>query len=144
MAHYNTGYCTTLLYIIKMYTLRNSSVDVGWQGWTNKPLYSRCSYSILPLLYPLQHIQHGITHCVVSNIMNLVSDPYFVLGIKQTSLHSKEDFHVHTTIWSHTCLSAGSRLHSTSQPQWLYVVSKSNNQASCDLTSQICAHQAFA
>ena len=56
----------------------------------------------------------------------MVSKPNFVFGIKQTSLHSKEDSQVHTTIWSHTCLSAGSRLHGISQPPWLCAVSKSN------------------
>ena len=45
----------------------------------------------------------------------MVSEPNFILGIKQTSLASKEDSHVHTTIRSHTCLSAGSRLHGISQ-----------------------------
>ena len=28
----------------------------------------------------------------------MVSEPNLVLGIKQTSLHSKEDSHVHTTM----------------------------------------------
>ena len=56
----------------------------------------------------------------------MVSEPNFVLGIKQTSLTSKEDNHVHTIIRSHTCLPAGSRLHDILQPPWLYVVSKSN------------------
>ena len=32
----------------------------------------------------------------------MVSEPYFVLGIKQTSLASKEDSHMHITIRSHT------------------------------------------
>ena len=73
----------------------------------------------------------------------MVSEPNFVLGIKQKSLASKEDPHMHITIRSHTCLSAGSRLHGISQPPWLYVVSKSN-QAICASTYQICAHQAFA
>ena len=54
----------------------------------------------------------------------MVSKPNFVLGIKQTSLASKEDSHVHTTIRSHICLSARSRLHGISQPPWLSVVSK--------------------
>jgi len=74
----------------------------------------------------------------------MVSESNFVLGIKQTSRASKEDSHMHTTIWSHTCLSTGSRLHGISQPPWLSVVSKSNNQANRDLPSQIYAHQAFA
>ena len=56
----------------------------------------------------------------------MVSETNFVLGIKQTSLHSKEDSHMHTTIWSHTCLSTWFRLHDISQPPWLCVVSKSN------------------
>ena len=34
----------------------------------------------------------------------MVSEPNFVLGIKQTSLVNKEDSYVHTTIRSHTCL----------------------------------------
>ena len=75
----------------------------------------------------------------------MVSEPNFVLGIKQTSLASKEDdSHVHITIRSHTCLSAGSRLHGISQPPWLCAMSKSNNQAICASPYQICAHQAFA
>ena len=59
----------------------------------------------------------------------MVSEPNFVLGIKQKSLASKEDPHVHITIRSHTCLFAGSRLHGILQPPWLCAVSKSNNQA---------------
>ena len=74
----------------------------------------------------------------------MVSEPNFVLGIKQKSLASKEYSHVHITVRSHTCLSVGSRLHSISQPPWLTAVSKSSNQASRDLTYQICAQQAFA
>ena len=74
----------------------------------------------------------------------MISEPNFVLGIKQKSLASKEDFHVHITIRSHTCLSAGSRLHGISQPPWLCAVSKSNNQVICASPYQICAHQAFA
>ena len=58
-------------------------------------------------------------------IFNMVSEPNFVLGIKQISLANKEDSHVHTAIRSHTCLSAGSRLHSISQPLWLIAVSRS-------------------
>ena len=73
----------------------------------------------------------------------MVSKPSFVLGIKEKSLASKEDSQVHITIRSHTCLSAGSRLHGISQPPWLYVVSKSN-QAICAFPYQICAHQDFA
>ena len=74
----------------------------------------------------------------------MVSEPNFVLGIKLKSLASKEDPHMHITIRSHTCLFAGSRLHGISQPPWLCAVSKSNNQAICASTYQICAHQAFA
>ena len=54
----------------------------------------------------------------------MVSEPNFILGIKQTSLACKEDSHVHTTIKSHTCLSVGFRLHGISQPPWLSAVSK--------------------
>ena len=74
----------------------------------------------------------------------MVSEPNFVLGIKQKSLASKEDPHVHITIRSHTCLSAGSKLHGILQPPWLCAVSKSNNQAICAFPYQICAHQDFA
>ena len=74
----------------------------------------------------------------------MVSVPNFVFGIKQKSLASKEDSHVHITIRSHTCLSAGSRLHGISQSPWLCAVSKSNNQAICASPYQISAHQAFA
>ena len=77
-------------------------------------------------------------------IFNMVSEPNFVLGIKQKSLVSKEDSHVHITIRSHTCLSAGSRFHSISQPPWLTAVSRSSNQASHDLTYQICANPSFS
>ena len=77
-------------------------------------------------------------------IFNMVSEPNFVLGIKQKSLASKEDSHVHITIRNHTCLSAGSRLHSISQPPWLTAVSRSSNQASHDLTYQICANPSFS
>ena len=57
----------------------------------------------------------------------MVSEPNFVLGIKQTSLANKEDSHVHTAIRSHTYLSAGSRLHSILQPPWLTAVSRSSS-----------------
>ena len=57
----------------------------------------------------------------------MVSEPNFVLGIKQISLANKEDSHVHTAIKNHTCLSAGSRLHSISQPPWLTAVSRSSS-----------------
>ena len=75
-------------------------------------------------------MQHGVSML----IFIMVSEPNFVLGIKQKSLASKEDSHVHITVRSHTCLSAGSRLHSILQPPWLTVVSRSSNQASRDLT----------
>ena len=75
----------------------------------------------------------------------MVSEPNSVLGIKQTSLHNKEDSHMHIAIKSHICLSAGSRLHGISQPPRLTAVSKIHKfKQSRDLTFQICAHQAFA
>ena len=75
----------------------------------------------------------------------MVSEPNFVLGIKQKSLASKEDSHVHITVRSHTCLSTGSRLHSISQPPWLTVVSKPNkHKQSRDLIPQICANPSLA
>ena len=77
-------------------------------------------------------------------IFNMVSEPNFILGIKQKSLASKEDSHVHITIRSHTCLFARSKLHSISQPPWLTAVSKSSNQASRDLTYHICANPSFS
>ena len=74
----------------------------------------------------------------------MVLEPNFVLGIKQKSLASKEDSHVDITIRSHRCLSAGSRLHSISQPPWLTTVSRFSNQASRDLTYLICANPSFS
>ena len=74
----------------------------------------------------------------------MVLEPNFVLGIKQKSLASKEDSHVHIIIRSHICLFAGSRLHGISQPPWLCAVSKFNNQAIRASPYQICAHQDFA
>ena len=69
----------------------------------------------------------------------MVSKPNFVLGIKQTSLASKEDSHVHTTIRSHTCLSAGSRLHGILQPPWLTTVSRSSSPSNACLSlSNLC------
>ena len=69
----------------------------------------------------------------------MVSEPNFVLGIKQTSLANKEDSHVHTTIRSHMCLSVGSRLHSISQPPWLTTVSKSSSPSNlCLFLSNLC------
>ena len=74
----------------------------------------------------------------------MVSEPNFVFGIKQTSLRNKEDSHVHITIRSHICLSAGSRLHGILQPPRLTVVSKIHKlKQRRDLTFQIYAHQAF-
>ena len=78
-------------------------------------------------------------------IFNMVSELNFVLGIKQTSLASKEEYHVHTIIRSHTCFSAGSWLHGILQPPWLCAVSKSNKlKQSRDLILQICANPYFA
>ena len=74
----------------------------------------------------------------------MVSEPNFVLGIRQTSLTNKEDSHVHTAIRSHTYLFAGSRLHSISQPSWLTAVSRSSSPSNRVSPNQICAHQAFA
>ena len=72
-------------------------------------------------------------------ILNMVSEPNFVLGIKQTSLANKEDSHVHTAIRSHTCLFAGSRLHSISQPPWLTAVSRSSSPSNpCLSLSNLC------
>ena len=69
----------------------------------------------------------------------MVSEPNFVLSIKQTSLASKEDSHVHTTIRSHTCMSAGSRLHCISQPPWLNAMSRSSSPSNpCLSLSGLC------
>ena len=69
----------------------------------------------------------------------MVSKPNFVLDIKQKSLASKEDSHLHITVRSHTCLSAGSRLHSISQPPWLTAVSKSSSPSNpCLSLSDLC------
>ena len=64
----------------------------------------------------------------------MVSEPNFILGIKQKSLASKEDSHVHITVRNHTCLSAGSRLHSISQPPWLTTVSRSSSPSNLCLS----------
>ena len=64
----------------------------------------------------------------------MVSEPNFVLSIKQTSLANKEDSHVHTTIKSHTYLFAGSRLHSISQLPWLTAVSRSSSPSNLCLS----------
>ena len=72
-------------------------------------------------------------------IFNMVSEPNFVLGIKQKFLASKEDSHVHITIRSHICLSAGSRLHSILQPPWLTTVSRSSSLSNpCLSLSDLC------
>ena len=70
-------------------------------------------------------------------IFNMVSEPNFILGIKQTSLANKEDSHVYTAIRNHTYLSAGSRLHSISQ--CLTVVSRSSSPSNpCLSLSDLC------
>ena len=69
----------------------------------------------------------------------MVSEPNFVLGNKQKSLASKEDSHVHITIRSHTCLFAGSRLHSISQLPWITAVSRSSSPSNpCLSLSNLC------
>ena len=69
----------------------------------------------------------------------MVSEPNFVLGIKQKSLARKEDSHVHITVRSHKCLSAGSRLHSISQPPWFTTVSRSSSPSNpCLSLSNLC------
>ena len=51
---------------------------------------------------------------------------------------------MHTTIRSHTCFSAGSRLHGILQPPWLSVMSKIHKlKQSHALTFQICANLSF-
>ena len=57
----------------------------------------------------------------------MVLEPNFDLGIKQTSLASKEDSHLHTIIRSHTRLATASRLHGISQLPWLTAVSRSSS-----------------
>ena len=72
-------------------------------------------------------------------IFNMVSEPNFVLGIKQKSLANKEDSRVHITVRSHTCLSAGSRLHSILQSPWLTAVSRSSSPSNlCLSLSDLC------
>ena len=69
----------------------------------------------------------------------MVSEPNFVLGIKQISLANKEDSHMHTAIRSHICLSAGSGLHSISQPPWLTAVSRFSSPSNlCISLSDMC------
>ena len=67
-------------------------------------------------------------------IFNMVSEPGFVLGIKQTSLANKEDSHVHTAIRSHTYLFVASRLHSILQPPWLTAVFRSSSPSNTCLS----------
>ena len=74
----------------------------------------------------------------------MVSKPNFVLGIKQKSLASKKDSHVHITVRNHTCLFAGFRLHNISQSPWLTAVSSSSSPSIHVSPYKICAHQAFA
>ena len=67
------------------------------------------------------------------------------MASNKTSFASKEEYHIHTTIRSHTCFSVGSRLHCISQPLWLSAVSKIHRlKQSRDLTFQICANPSFA
>ena len=69
----------------------------------------------------------------------MVSESNLVLGIKQTSLASKENSHVHTTIRSHKCLSFGSRLHDILQLPWITVVSRCLNPSNlCLSLSDLC------
>ena len=76
---------------------------------------------------------------IIIILFNMVSEPNFVLGIKQKFLASKEDSHVHITVRSHTCLFAGSRLHSISQPPWLTAVSRSSSPSNpCLSLSDLC------
>ena len=82
---------------------------------------------------------HNMVYHIIIIIFNMISEPKFVLGIKQTSLANKEDSHVHTAIRSHTYLSAGSRLHSISQPPQLTTVSRSSSPSNpCLSLSDLC------
>ena len=82
---------------------------------------------------------HNMVYHIIIIIFNMVSEPKFVVGIKQTSLANKEDSHVHTAIRSHTYLSAGSRLHSISQPPQLTTVSRSSSPSNlCLSLSDLC------
>ena len=77
----------------------------------------------------------------------MVSKSNFILGIKKNISSDQKKMITCTPPFeelSHTCLTVGFRLHSISQLPWLCVVSKSNNQASRDLTFQICANPSFA
>ena len=74
----------------------------------------------------------------------MVSEPNFVLGIKQKSLASKEDSHVHITVRSHTCLSTGSRLHNISQLPWLTAVFRSSSPSNlCLSLSDLCTSSLY-
>ena len=67
-----------------------------------------CVLSVPILCFPFR-IYISILNMMYSMlIFNMVSELNFVLGIKQTSLASKEEYYVHTIIRSHTCFSAGS------------------------------------
>ena len=111
----------TLVFSVFRFYASPSASTLAYTTWYNTSMYRLFNISLS--LY----------------ILNMVSEPNFVLGIKQTSLANKEDSHVHTTIRSHTCLSAGSRLHSISQPPWLTAVSRFSSPSNpCLSPSNLC------
>ena len=129
MPHCNTGYCTTLLH----------NKDVALKGFLHRYRLTRLNHVTLVfstfLFYAsistsTLHIQHGITHRV-ANIFNMESEPNFVLSIKQTYLHNKEDSYMHSTDSQCPCL-----------------ISDLDSMTSCrchgSLLCQICANRGFA
>ena len=139
MAHCNTGYCTTLLH----------NKDVALKGFLLGCRSTRLNHVTLVftvfLFYTssfastLAYTTWYNTSLLIIFIFKMVSKSNFVLGIKQKSLASKEDSQVHITDRSHTCLSAGSRLHSISQSPWLTVVSRSSSPSNlCLSLSNLC------
>ena len=75
----------------------------------------------------------------VANIFNMVSKPNFVLGIKQTSLHSKKDSYMHCTNSQCPLLNFRSRLYGITQPPWLTTVSRSSSPSNlCLSLSNLC------
>ena len=91
-------FCTTLLYI-KDVTLKEFLCGCRPTRLNHITLvFSMFLFYVSPSASTLAYTTWHLIHRVVNNIFNTLSEPNFVLGIKQTSLASKEDSHVHTTI----------------------------------------------
>ena len=91
-------FCTTLLYI-KDVTLKEFLCGCRPTRLNHITLvFSMFLFYASPSASTLAYTTWHLIHHVVNNIFNTLSEPNFILSIKQTSLASKEDSHVHTTI----------------------------------------------